>query len=103
MARIILDHGAPHQLRRALTDRQVDSAFYHGWAQFRNGELIAAGFEIIITCDQRIKYQQNLSGRKLAVVELTTNRWALIKQHVERISAAISLAQPDSYQIVEIG
>ena len=78
----------------------------HGWEQFRNGELIAsaeaAGFEVMITCDQRIKYQQNLSGRKLAVVELTTNRWGLIKQHVERISAVIDLAQPGSYQIVEI-
>jgi len=56
----------------------------------------------MITCDQRIKYQQNLSGRKLAVVELTTNRWGLIKQHIKRISAAIDLAQPGSYQIVEI-
>jgi len=54
-----------------------------GWERLRNGALLdsaeQAGFEVLVTCDQNIRYQQNFTDRKLAVVVLSTNRWPKLR------------------------
>jgi hypothetical protein len=71
-----------------------------------NGELLAraeaAGFEVFLTADKDLSYQQNLKGRKIAVVVLGKGRWSLIKPHVARVVAAVDAATPGSFAEVEI-
>jgi hypothetical protein len=71
-----------------------------------NGELLteaeAAGFELLLTTDKRIRYQQNLTGRKIAIFVLGQGRWSLIKPRVAQVVAAVNAATPGSYAEVEI-
>jgi hypothetical protein len=62
----------------------------------------AAGFEVLVAKDKNLRYQQNLAGRKLAVVVLGKGRWSLIKPHVAQIVAAVNAATPGSFAEVEI-
>ena len=77
-----------------------------GWAEVGNGELIAVaereGFEVLLTADRNIRYQQNLAGRRIALVVLPTNNWNHIREHHNAIAAAIKQAEPGSYREVEL-
>ncbi len=71
-----------------------------------NGDLLAeaerAGFDILLTADKNIRHQQNLSGRRLAIVVLSTQQWPVVRLHIERIAAAANAAAPGSYTEVNI-
>jgi predicted nuclease of predicted toxin-antitoxin system len=76
--RILLDQGAPAPLRRALADHSVATAYEKQWDKLTNGELLAAAeesFDLFITTDQNLRYQQNLTGRRLAILVLPTTSW----------------------------
>ena len=81
--RILLDQGTPVAIRHALHDHVVRTANDQGWSGLVHSELLRfaeeAGFEVLLTTDTSLPHQQNLKGRKLAVVILTKNRWILIK------------------------
>jgi hypothetical protein len=69
--RILLDHGTPAPLRQKLTGHSISTAYEMGCAQLDNGTLPKAAdgsFDIFITTDQNLRYQQNLVGRKLAIL-----------------------------------
>ena len=72
--RILFDQGTPVPLRQSLADHSVDTAFERGWSHFKNGELLDAseqnGYQLLISTDQNLKYQQNLSDRQLAIIVL---------------------------------
>lgn len=72
----------------------------------KNGELLnvaeAGGFDVLVTTDQNLAYQQNLTGRRLAIVVLGKGRWSLIKQQVTQVVAAVNAATPGSFTEVEI-
>jgi hypothetical protein len=73
--RILFDQGTPAPLRYALAGHDVATAYEMGWAQLTNGDLLnkaEASFEVFITTDGNLRYQQNLSGRKLAILTLWT-------------------------------
>jgi len=76
-----------------------------GWAAFDNGDLIRAaeeaGFAILITCDRNIRYQQNLAERRLALIELATGIWPVIRAHLPDVLAAVQATTPGSYTTVE--
>ncbi len=76
------------------------------WAQIDNGRLLRAtedaGFEVMVTADKNLTYQQNLSGRKLALVVLSTNNWKIMQGHTELIASAVNAATPSSFQLVTI-
>jgi hypothetical protein len=104
---ILFDHGTPKGLARALSGHTISTAQSKGWDTFSNGALLnaaeAAGFELLLTTDRRIRHQQNLQGRRVALVVLTgTTKWSLVRQHAERIAAAVASATPGSYAEVEI-
>ena len=104
---VLFDNGTPRNLARHLIDRHtVTEARARGWEELENGELLtaaeAAGFEVILTTDRNLPYQQNLAGRKIAVVALGRGRWTLIKPHVAKVVAAVNAAIPGSYSEVEI-
>jgi hypothetical protein len=104
---VLFDNGTPRTLARYLIDHHaVTEARARGWEQLENGDLLtvaeAAGFEVLVTTDKNLRYQQNLAGRKLAVVVLGKGRWSLIKPHVARIVAAVNAATRGSFAEVEI-
>ena len=104
---ILFDHGAPWGLARALSGHTVVAAQTRGWDRLANGALLnaaeAAGFDLLLTTDKGIRYQQNLAGRKIALVVLTgTTKWSHVRLHLDRISAAVSAAEPGSYAEVDI-
>ncbi|MCI0366139.1 MAG: hypothetical protein L0219_19945 [Phycisphaerales bacterium] len=77
--RILLDHNTPAPLRYSFRGHQVETAYERGWAELTNGDLLSVaesdGFDVLITTDRGIRYQQNLAGRKLALILLSTNDW----------------------------
>jgi hypothetical protein len=104
---VLFDNGTPRTLARYLIDHHaVTEARARGWEQLENGELLtvaeAAGFEVLVTTDKNLSYQQNLAGRKLAIVVLGKGRWSLIKPHVAQIVAAVNAAAPGSIAEVEM-
>ena len=104
---LLFDNGTPRTLARYLiAHHTVTEARARGWEQLGNSELLdaakAAGFDVLVTTDKNLRYQQNLTGRKLAIVVLGKGRWSLIKRHVAAIVAAVNAATPGSYAEVEI-
>ena len=104
---ILFDHGTPKGLARVLSGHTIDTAQARGWDTLSNGALLnaaeEAGFELLLTTDRRIRYQQNLEVRRIALVVLTgTTRWSSVRQHTDRIAAAVASATPGSYSEVEI-
>src|SRR5208282_818837 len=104
---VLFDNGTPRTLARYLIDHHaVTEARARGWEQLENGDLLtvaeAAGFEVLVTTDKNLPYQQNLAGRKLAVVVLGKGRERLIKPHVAQVVAAVNAATPGSFAEVEI-
>jgi hypothetical protein len=98
---ILFDHGTPAPLRRALSDHLVSTAYEMGWASLTNGDLlkIAEGrFEILLTTDQNLRYQQNLKGRRIAILVLPTTSWPKIQAHITEVKSAISEATPGIYR-----
>jgi hypothetical protein len=104
--RILFDHGTPSGIAKALAGHEVTEAIDRGWDRISNGELLKlaeeAGFDLLLTTDKNLRYQQNLSGRKIALVVLGSSPWHLVRLHIAEIVAAINAAPPGSYVEVEI-
>ena len=99
---ILFDNGTPAPLRHALTGHVVVEAIERGWQRTSNGELIAAaetaGFDVLLTTDKNLRYQQNLATRKIAIVVLGMGRWTLILPHVAAVVEAVNAATPGSFR-----
>ena len=103
---VLFDHSTPAPLTSYLIGHTVTEARDRGWDRLSNGDLLAeaerAGFDVLLTADKNIRYQQNLSGRRLAIVVLSTPQWPVVRLYNERIAAAVSAATPGSYTEVNI-
>ena len=104
--RILFDHNAPRQLRRHLAGHEVDVAEERGWAALGNGALLdraeEAGYEVVITADKNMPFQQNIGGRLFALIVLGANRWPLIETRIEDIRSALDGIQPGEVREVHI-
>ena len=104
--RILFDQGTPVPLRSFLVDNHVETAFERGWNTLKNGALLVAaereGFEILLTTDRNLRYQQNLTGLLIAIIVLSTTSWPRIQKAIPEITNAIETATPGSIQEVEI-
>jgi hypothetical protein len=96
----------PRGLRALLSDYEVWTAHQMGWDRLTNGELLAAaeiaGFDAMVTADRNNRYQQNLVGRKLALIELTTAQWETIRDNALAVQAAVTDSKPGSYAMVKL-
>ena len=103
---ILFDNNVPRGLARALAGHVVTEARDRGWATLKNGVLLSvaeeAGFDLLVTPDQNIRYQQNLQGRKIAIVVLTQLRWGLVRGVLGEIAAAVNAATVGSFAEVEV-
>jgi len=101
---ILLDANTPAPLARFLRGHQVSRADEMGWQDLENGALLDAAereaFDLLLTCDRNIRYQQNFSERKLAVAVLSTNHWPTLRAKAAKIGSAIDFIQKS--QIVPI-
>lgn len=98
---VLFDNGTPRTLTRYLIARHmVTEARARGWGEKENGDLLnlaeKAGFEVLVTTDKNLGYQQNLASRKIAIVVLGQGRWTLIIPYVARVIAAVDGAVPGS-------
>jgi len=104
---VLFDNGTPRTLARYLIERHaVTEARARGWDRLENGALLtaaeAAGFDVLVTTDKNIRYQQNLDGRRIAIVVLGNGRWSVIRLHVVRVVAFVDAATPGSFAEVEM-
>jgi hypothetical protein len=103
---VLFDHSTPAPLSSHLVGHIVIEARTRGWDRLSNGDLLVeaerAGLEVLVTADKNMRYQQNLKGRKIALVVLGTPRWPALRMPVDLVAAAVNAATPGSYTEVEI-
>jgi hypothetical protein len=99
--RILFDQGTPLPLRDHLNNHTVATVFELGWSTLENGKLLAAAensFDLFITTDQQIRYQQNLAGRQLAILVLLSTSWPHIRMRIPQIQIAIEEIKSGDYR-----
>jgi hypothetical protein len=98
---ILFDHVTPSGIARFLSGHSVTKAKNRGWDTLSNGDLLneaeRAGLDVLVTADKNMRYQQNLSCRRIAIVVLSTPQWPVVRLHLGRIAAAVHTAAPGSY------
>jgi len=103
---VLFDQGTPRGLARWLANHTVKEAKSQGWDRLTNGELLnaaeQAGFDVLLTTDKNLRYQQNLKARKIAIVVLGKGRWRLIRRAISSVVEAVNSAQPGTYTEVDI-
>ncbi len=103
---ILFDHGSPRSIARWLQGHTVVEAMARGWDRLSNGALLnaaeEAGFDLLLTTDKNIRYQQNLKGRRIAIVVLGNSQRPAVHRHIDRVIEAVNSAAPGSYVEVEI-
>jgi hypothetical protein len=104
--RILFDHGTPSGIAASLSGHEVTEATERGWDRVSNGDLLnlaeAGGFDLLLTTDKGIRYQQNLKGRKIAIVVLGNSTWRIVRVYLDRIVSVVDDATPGSYAEVDI-
>jgi hypothetical protein len=103
---VLFDQGTPVPIRQFLTTHSVRTAAEQQWTTLKNGQLLdaaeASGFEVLLTTDKNIRYQQNLARRRIAIVVIAEPSWPLLRNHVQHVVTAVDAATPGSYTEVEI-
>jgi hypothetical protein len=103
---ILFDRATPKGVARFLPGHTVITAKDRGWDTLNNGDLLdaaeQAGFDVVVTADKSMRYQQKLEGRRIALVVLGTPQWPIVKLHLEKIAAAVNAATAGSYIEVEL-
>ena len=104
--RVLFDQGTPVPLRKYLTGHEVNTAYELGWSGLSNGDLLNAAerdnYQVLVTTDQNLKYQQNLAERQLAIIVLLSTSWPRIRQRVEDIQTAVATISPGDYKEISI-
>lgn len=105
--KILLDENLDHALRKLLGQHEVFTVTFMGWTGLQNGELLRAaedsGMDVLLTGDQSLTYEQNLTGRRLAIVALSAIQLPILKENLAKIIAAIDAATPGTFQAVDCG
>lgn len=104
--KILLDECVPIQIRNALAGHEVTTAQKMGWGGISNGDLLdkagQAGFDVFIVADKNLRYQQNLSERRIAILELWTNHRPTLEKHFGEIQASVEHLAAGEYFVLEI-
>jgi len=104
--RVLFDKNVPYGTRHFLSNHQVETVDDHGWSRISNGELLktaeASGFDVVLTADQNIVYQQTLVRRKIALVVFGSNIWPIVRNYAAAIKEQVDSAVPGSYAFIEM-
>ncbi len=105
--KVLLDENLAHRLRKNLGAHEVFTVTYRGWAGLKNGELLRTaeenGIEVVSNRRQTLLHEQNLKGRNLGIVALSSVEWNILKNYLPLIIAAIDNALPGSFQEMDCG
>ncbi len=105
--KVLLDENLAHRLRTNLGAHEIFTVRYKGWAGLKNGELLRTaenqGIEVFLTGDQTLAYEQNLAGRAIAIVALSSVEWEILRQYLPLIISALDRAHPGTFQTVDCG
>jgi hypothetical protein len=102
---VLVDECVPLKLVRLLTRHTFTTALEKSWGSFKNGRLLMLAeqeFDLFLTCDHNLQYQQNLKGRKIAILLLSTNHWPTLKSQAATVQSALDKAKPGAFSLVEI-
>jgi hypothetical protein len=103
--KVLFDENVPHKRRRNLVRHTVRTALEMGWVGVKNGDLLnraeAERFDVMVTGDQNLTFQQNLKGRRIAIVVLDTSNWKILGLRPELVVRAVDAATPGSVRTVE--
>ena len=103
--KILFDQGTPVPLRKSLSGHSVSTAYELGWDQLANGALLAAAqnasFDLLVTTDNNLRHEQNLTKKRLAILVLPTTSWPAIQLHLTDIVKAVEAVQQGEYREVE--
>jgi predicted nuclease of predicted toxin-antitoxin system len=104
--RVLLDENLPHKLRHLIKGHDLQTASYKGWSGVKNGDLLRLaeedGFELLLTGDRNLMYQQSMTGRRIAIVTLSAQNWLAVQANISKIQAALDTSLPGSFQAVEL-
>ncbi len=104
--RILFDQGTPVPLRRYLTEHSVTTAYEEGWSNLSNGDLLKSaedkGYQIFVTTDRNLRYQQNLSDRQIAIVVLLSTSWPRIRTQTDKVCGVINEIKLGDYAEISI-
>ncbi len=98
--RILFGQGTPAPLRHSLIGHTVSTSYEMGWSGLANGDLLRtaeSSFEAFIITDKNLRYQQRVSGRKLAILVLPTTSWPKIQAHAAQVATAFSALRPGDF------
>jgi hypothetical protein len=102
---VLLDECVPWPIHKLLGEHVCKTAQQCGWGGTKNGDLLRLAeknFDVFITSDQNIRYQQNLADRQIAILELSTNDMRRIQAAVDLIRAAIEKLQKNEFKHLDI-
>ncbi|MEY2467187.1 MAG: hypothetical protein QOD03_1708 [Verrucomicrobiota bacterium] len=103
--KILLDECVPWPMHKILTGHLCETAQQHGWAGLKNGNLLSKAeteFDLFITSDQNIRYQQNLSDRRIPILELSTNDLRRILAAASLILSTVATIRPGEFRKLEV-
>ncbi len=103
--RVLLDEFCPKPLKNSLPGFEVVTVEQANFKGLTNGALLSAAtgkFDVLITADKNLRYQQNLKGRVLAIVELPVNSWKRLKPMVPGILAALARIKAGEYLVIPL-
>ncbi len=98
--KIIIDECVTHIVKKRLPHRQIKTVQEMNWAGVKNGELlklVEADFEIFITSDKNLRYQQNLQNRRFSIILLPSNQVPAIEKLLPQIDEALENIQPNDF------
>ena len=103
--RLLLDECVPWPLHRLLPGHECTTAQRRGWGGLKNGDLlqrVEGEFDLFVTSDQNIRYQQNLAGRRIAILDLSTNDIGRRRAAAAAVQSAVAAMQPGEFRPLEI-
>lgn len=104
--KILFDQGTPVPLRRYLPEHTIDTAYERGWSVLSNGDLLTMAeqenYELLITTDRNLRYQQNLASRQIAIVVLMSTSWPRIELQTDRVKSVVNAIKAGDYEEIPI-
>lgn len=102
--KILFDQGTPAPLRSYLKSHTIFTAYEKGWQNLKNGDLLAAAegnFDLLVTTDKNLRYQQNITGRALAILVLPTPSWPKLEKRVSELVSEIESIKPGEFREIK--
>ena len=105
--KVLPDHNVARPLARSLAGHDVGRAAELGWSELKNGALLSAaedaGFDVLLSGDKTMRHEQNMKGRRIAVISMTDHHWSIVQDHVDGIRDAVGAAKPGTVSTVWCG